>query len=136
MRRLLRSLSKFGIESKSEEDKDCPEPLHSADDVSKQQHRTQDGEEFPSRRDDGTGERSEIHHSHKDEGLSKSAGQTKQEDIIDDVRIAFCKCQKIPHFTCPEHSFGEERDKTFQAKVISRVQVIFCHIGFEKICWA
>ncbi len=64
----------FENRSLTEEDEDGTKPLHSADDVPKQQHRPQDGEELPRRCDDGTSERPKIHHSHEDESLGEERG--------------------------------------------------------------
>ncbi len=61
----------FENRSLTDEDEDGTKPLHRADDVPKQQHRPQDGEELPRRRDEGTGERPKIHHSHEDESLGE-----------------------------------------------------------------
>lgn len=52
---LLRSLAKFGIQTKTEEDQDCAHPLYGTDDVAKQNDRAEDGEELACGGDDGAG---------------------------------------------------------------------------------
>ena len=53
----------------TEEDQNSAAPLHGSNDVAKQNHRAEDGEELPRCRDDGAGERPEVHDGHEDEGL-------------------------------------------------------------------
>lgn len=43
--------------------------------------------------------------------LPQSAGHSKQQDVVDDVRVAFSKTQEIPNLTCPQHSWGGEKSR-------------------------
>lgn len=57
--------------SLTEEHQDSAKPLHRSHDVAKQKDGAEDGEELPRGGDDGAGQRPEVHHRHKDEGLVK-----------------------------------------------------------------
>lgn len=115
----------------TEEDQHGAHPLQGGYDVPKQDDGAQDGEELPGGGDDGAGQRPEAHHRHEDEGLEKgqlkkkliikiqrarraasspthlpqSAGHSKQQDVVDDLRVAFGKTQEVPHFTRPQHGW-------------------------------
>lgn len=55
----------------TEEHQDGANPLHRTHDIAEQNNRAEDGEELPRGGDDGAGQRPEVHHGHKDEGLLK-----------------------------------------------------------------
>lgn len=61
------------VNALTQENEDSSKPLQGCDDVPKQQHRAQDGEELSCCRDDGAGEGPEMHNRHKDEGLKEDA---------------------------------------------------------------
>lgn len=46
-------------------------PLHCTHDITKQNDRAKDGEELPCSRDNGAGQRPEVHNCHEDECLEK-----------------------------------------------------------------
>lgn len=49
-------------------------PLHGADGIGEEDHRSQDGEELASRGDDGASQGTEIHNCHEDEALEVRGG--------------------------------------------------------------
>ena len=55
----------------TQENQDGAKPLHRTHDIAKQDNRAKDCEELPGGGDDGTGQRPEVHHRHKDEGLAQ-----------------------------------------------------------------
>lgn len=65
-------LSSDLFEKKTEKDQDRAEHLLSADRIAKDQHRTENGEEFPRRCKDRTGQRAEPFDGQKDEILQRT----------------------------------------------------------------
>lgn len=74
--------------SLTEEDQDGANPLHRTHDVAKQKHRAEDGEELPCGGDNGAGQRPEVHHRHKDEGLVKEFKKKKKHIMECNVKDA------------------------------------------------
>lgn len=69
----IKSKNKLSL---TKEHEDGADPLRPTHDVTKQDDRAEDGEELPRSCDDGAGQRSEVHHRHKDEGLGKKNRKT------------------------------------------------------------
>lgn len=134
---LLCSFPKLGIKTETQENQHSAHPLHGADGVGEEDHRSQDGEELPCCGDDGASQGTKVDDCHEDKALTQGTGQAEEQDVIDDGWIPLGKAQELPELPSKQDSRTEQErgpKVDVQHHVVGTCLIMSPHMVLRNTC--